>query len=63
MKTKELIKHFKKEPRPICAAAAFLGIHENTIRAWDKKDGKVPPQWEALFDIKKREVEHGKRRV
>jgi len=53
METKELIKHFENEPRPIGAAAAFLGIHENTIRAWDNKDGQVPPQWSALFREKK----------
>ena len=55
MKTKELLKHFKKEPRPICSAAAFLGIHENTIRKWIKKDGVVPAQWAALFREKKGE--------
>ena len=52
MKTEELIKHFENEPRPIGATAAFLGVHENTVRAWINKDGKVPPQWAALFKIK-----------
>jgi uncharacterized protein YjcR len=54
MKTEDLIKHFEKEPRPIASAAAFLGVHENTIRAWINKDGNVPAQWAALFEIKTR---------
>jgi hypothetical protein len=56
MKTEALIKKFEKEPRPIGAAAAFLGVHENTIRAWINKDGRVPAQWAALFEIKTRKV-------
>ena len=52
MKTEELVKHFENEPRPIASAAAFLGVHENTIRAWINKNGRVPSQWEALFIIK-----------
>jgi uncharacterized protein YjcR len=54
MKTEDLIQNFKKEPRPIASAAAFLGVHENTIRAWINKDGNVPAQWAALFEIKTR---------
>jgi len=30
------------------------GVHENTIRAWINKDGRVPAQWAALFEIKTR---------
>ena len=52
MRTEDLIKHFENEPRPIASAAAFLGVHENTIRAWINKDRKVPAQWAALFEVK-----------
>ena len=52
MKTDELIKIFKDKRRPICSAAAFLGVHENTVRAWIRKDGVVPEQWAALFQVK-----------
>lgn len=58
MKTEELIKHFKDDRRPIASAAAFLGVHENTVRAWMNKDGVVPAQWAALYREKKqKEVE------
>jgi len=52
MKTDDLIKHFENERRPITSAAAFLGVHEGTIREWIRKGGLVPEQWAALFYVK-----------
>ena len=57
MKVSELLKPFKEDRHPIVSAASFLGINPNTIRFWDKKDGKVPEQWAALYREKKAKEE------
>ena len=54
MKVEDLLKNFEEERRPYIAAAAFLGIHPQTISVWEKdKKGMVPPQWAALYREKK----------
>ena len=55
MKTSELLKAFKNEKKPIVSAAGFLGIHPETIKAWEKKGGSVPEQWAALYREKTKE--------
>jgi hypothetical protein len=56
MKVEDLIKDFSGERKPIVAVAAYLGLHPQTIATWQKKDGDVPEQWEALYR-QKREAE------
>lgn len=53
MKVNELLKDFKEAKYPAVAAANFLNLNPNTIRLWEKKDGKVPEQWAALYREKK----------
>ena len=53
MKVSELLKDFKESKYPAVAAAHFLDLSPNTIRFWEKKDGKVPEQWAALYREKK----------
>ena len=53
MKVSELLKDFKEAKYPAVAAANFLNLNPQTIRAWEKKDGLVPEQWAALYREKK----------
>jgi DNA-binding transcriptional MerR regulator len=55
MKVKEILKKFKDEKKPIVSAAAFLGVHPETIKFWEKKGGYVPEQWAALYREKTKE--------
>lgn len=52
MKVDELLSYFISK-NPMVEAAAYLGVHPNTIRAWEKTTGYVPEQWAALFNDKK----------
>lgn len=49
----DLLKDFNEAKYPAVAAASFLDLNPNTIRFWEKKDGKVPEQWAALYREKK----------
>jgi DNA-binding transcriptional MerR regulator len=53
MTVNQLLKAFRDHKKPHVAASAYLGIHPQTIRVWEKKDGKVPSNWEALYKSKK----------
>jgi len=52
MEYNELIKYFESERKPLVSAAAYLGLHPETVRAW-QRTGVVPRQWAALFQVKK----------
>lgn len=54
MTVEELLEKFSAEKNNVVSAAAFLGIHPQTIRTWIAKKIDVPPQWEALYYHKKR---------
>lgn len=54
MTVEELLEKFSAEKNKVVSAAAFLGIHPQTIRAWITKKIDVPQQWEALYYHKKR---------
>jgi len=62
MEYKELIKHFESEHKPLVSAAAYLGLHPETVRAW-KRTGVVPRQWAAVFQIKRNQSETTKMRI
>ena len=42
MKVKDLLEHYKHEPKPEVSAAAAVGVNPLTLQNWEKRNGLVP---------------------